>query len=176
MNEHTDLKERIYNAFKSENARITFYDNHPEAEIKFETLSGKVFSQLIRYKRTYEDFVCEFTKTAEEFDPDHYVIDLIIKHAGIKDTPSVRVLIGDAEEIRNRLLTIAAKLRNPIEEYTVTVAIAGSIDIKVNAASFEEAMSLAEEEAEKAALGILDHCGASASHAEDPRGYRHYYE
>lgn len=179
MNNQTELAQRIYGVFKSADADIYFYNDpeyKPEAEIEFEISSEETFSCSIQYERTYEDFIRKFTEAAEKFDPDHYATAYILKHVEVGTPISVRGIIQDAEEIRNRLLTIAAKLRNTEEEYTVTVAVSGSIDIKVTTTSFKEAESLAETEVEERLTGIMEHFGVRASHAEDPRGYRHYYD
>ena len=117
-------------------------------EIEFYSPEGEDVVETIWYDGTDDGFIEAFRQLADNFDADEHA-EMWINNCNVKGVPdSVRVLIDDAENIKDTLLEVAEKLEGKEKElhnYKVTITIEGAeeeetMDFYIEAESFEEAV------------------------------------
>lgn len=117
-------------------------------ELEFYSDAGEDVVNTIWYDGTNDGFIEAFRQLADNFDADEHA-EMWIDGRGTKGIPdSVRVLIDDAENIKDILLDVAEKLEGiekELHNYKVTITIEGAeeeetMDFYIEAESFEEAV------------------------------------
>lgn len=131
---------------------ISIYDRGEQdgeyyREIEFYSDAGEDVFETIWYDGTDSGFIESFKRLANDFDVDEHA-EMWIENRGNNGAPdSIKLLIDDAEGIKDTLLSVAEQLENINLKRTFTVTLTVSdneeettSDFEVEACSIEEAM------------------------------------
>lgn len=80
------------------------------AELEWYSPAGEDFIMVLWFVGTSADFIREFGKYAEDFDPEEHAAMWIENRNSVSGVPSIRELIDDADEIKETLMRVAAEL------------------------------------------------------------------
>lgn len=117
-------------------------------EIEFYSPEGEDVCETVWYDGTNDSFIEAFRQFADNFDVDEHA-EMWVNNRDVSGVPdSVRVLIDDAENIKDTLLDVAEKLEGiekELHNYKVTITIESTeeeeaMDFYIEAESFEEAV------------------------------------
>lgn len=132
---------------------ISIYDRGEQdgeyyREIEFCSDAGEDVCEVVWYDGTDSGFIESFRQLADDFDADEHA-EMWIDNGGKNGVPDdIKILLDDAEGIKDTLLSVAEQLEGVDKEkhtYTVTITVSNgeeenTIDFEIEAYSLEEAM------------------------------------
>ena len=105
--------KKIKDFFEEENIYISedVYDGKHHADLEFYSELGEDFVFSICSDGTKKNFVEKFCEYASDFDPDEHAEEWVKNRDSVSGVPhSIRELINDADDIKERLEDLAKKL------------------------------------------------------------------
>ena len=113
------LSQKIIDILENNDIRIHDRDYHNGEfyrEIEFFSDAGEDVIEVIWYDGTPDGFINAFAKNADNFDADEHA-ETWINYRGENGVPgSIRELLDDADGIKNKLIEVAAMLKEKTEE------------------------------------------------------------